>query len=143
MTQNDFHKRSKGLNEMKVSDRYQEYGPNFIKISVPPVLYLVFHEALNPFYLFQAYTVILWSLQYYWKFAVIIAVTSVISVTASVWETRRQNRNLRDKMKSESTIVVLRNGSAIEKSSKELVPGDVLLLPTSGGYMMECDAVLI
>ena len=32
---------------------------------------------------------------------------------------------------------------AIEKSSKELVPGDVLLLPTSGGYMMECDAVLI
>ena len=32
---------------------------------------------------------------------------------------------------------------AIEKSSKELVPGDVLFLPTSGGYMMECDAVLI
>ena len=32
---------------------------------------------------------------------------------------------------------------AIEKSSKELVPGDVLLLPTSGGCMMECYAVLI
>jgi hypothetical protein len=25
----------------------------------------------------------------YWKFAVIIAITSVMSVTASVWETRR------------------------------------------------------
>ena len=25
----------------------------------------------------------------YWKFAVIIAITSVLSVTASVWETRR------------------------------------------------------
>ena len=24
-----------------------------------------------------------------------------------------------------------------------MVPGDVLLLPTNGGYMMECDAVLI
>jgi hypothetical protein len=46
-------------------------------------------QGLNPFYLFQAYTVILWSLQYYWKFAVIIAITSVISVTVSVWETRR------------------------------------------------------
>ena len=53
------------------------------------ITFLFFVEGLNPFYLFQAYTVILWSLQYYWKFAVIIAMTSVISVTVSVWETRR------------------------------------------------------
>ena len=32
---------------------------------------------------------------------------------------------------------------ALEMSSKELVPGDLLLLPTNGGYMMECDAVLV
>lgn len=31
----------------------------------------------------------------------------------------------------------------MELSSKELVPGDLLLLPTGGGYMMECDAVLV
>ena len=36
-----------------------------------------------------AYTVILWTLQFYWKFAVVIAITSVVSVTFSVWETRR------------------------------------------------------
>ena len=89
MLQSDFHRRKDGLVTQTVNDRCQEYGTNFIKISVPPILYLVFHEALNPFYLFQAYTVILWSIQFYWKFAVIIAITSVISVTASVWETRR------------------------------------------------------
>jgi hypothetical protein len=54
-------------------------------------------QGLNPFYLFQAYTVILWSLQYYWKFAVIIAITSVISVTVSVWETRRVSPRCTDK----------------------------------------------
>ena len=32
---------------------------------------------------------------------------------------------------------------ATEISSKRLVPGDLILLPTSGGYMMESDAVLI
>ena len=32
---------------------------------------------------------------------------------------------------------------AIELSSVELVPGDVVFLSASGGYMMECDAVLI
>merc|ERR1719206_1569293 len=92
---------------------------------------------------FQAYTVILWTLQFYWKFAVIIAVTSVISVTVSVWETRRQNRNLRDKMKSESKVRVIRNNREVELSSVELVPGDQVLLPTNGGYTVECDAVLV
>lgn len=143
MKQSDFHKCKEGLGQLTVTDRLHEYGPNLIKISVPPVLYLVFHEALNPFYLFQAYTVILWSIQMYWKFAVIIAITSVLSVTASVWETRKQNRNLRDKMKSESSVSVLRNGAQTELSSVSLVPGDVILLPTNGGVMMECDAVLI
>ena len=33
--------------------------------------------------------------------------------------------------------------TAMEISSVELVPGDVILLSTSGGFMMECDAVLI
>ena len=112
MRQADFHKHKReGLGHLTVTDRVQEYGENLIKISVPPILYLLFHEALNPFYLFQAYTVILWSIQMYWKFAVIIALTSVVSVTASVWETRKQNRNLRDKMKSESVVDVLRNGN--------------------------------
>ena len=31
----------------------------------------------------------------------------------------------------------------MELSSKELVPGDQVLLPTNGGYTVECDAVLV
>merc|ERR1719357_1033170 len=142
LNQSDFFKMQ-GLSSSEVRARILEYGENFIKISVPPVLHLVIHEGLNPFFLFQAYTVILWTLQFYWKFAVIIAVTSVISVTVSVWETRRQNRNLRDKMKSESKVRVIRNGKEVELSSTELVPGDYILLPTNGGYTVECDAVLV
>ena len=53
------------------------------------VLFCFILQGLNPFFLFQFYTVILWTLQWYWKFAVIIAVTTVITVFASVWETRR------------------------------------------------------
>jgi len=142
MNQADFF-AVEGLEGSEVKHRLKEYGENIIKISVPPVLHLVIHEGLNPFFLFQAYTVILWSLQLYWKFAVIIAVTSVISVTVSVWETRRQNRNLRDKMKSESRVRTIRNNREVELSSKELVPGDLVLLPTTGGYTVESDCVLV
>merc|ERR1712012_250246 len=147
LNQSDFFKMQ-GLSSSEVRARILEYGENFIKISVPPVLHLVIHEGLNPFFLFQAYTVILWTLQFYWKFAVVIAITSVVSVTFSVWETRRQNRNLRDKMKSESKVRVVRSsrdgaGEEVELSSKELVPGDQILLPATGGYIVECDAVLV
>ena len=31
----------------------------------------------------------------------------------------------------------------MELSSKELVPGDQVLLPTNGGYTVECDSVLV
>ena len=48
MLASDFHKRNKGLTDNKVQDRVQEFGANFIKISVPPILYLLFHEVLYP-----------------------------------------------------------------------------------------------
>ena len=49
MLASDFHKRNKGLTDNKVQDRVQEFGANFIKISVPPILYLLFHEVQFPF----------------------------------------------------------------------------------------------
>ena len=44
MKQSEFHKAREGLNDAVVADRIEEYGTNFIKISVPPILYLVVHE---------------------------------------------------------------------------------------------------
>ena len=49
MLASDFHKRNKGLTDNKVQDRVQEFGANFIKISVPPILYLLIHEVQFPF----------------------------------------------------------------------------------------------
>ena len=48
-------------------------------------------------------------MQWYWKFAVIIAVTTVITVTLSVWETRRvslkhQTNNITDEQYLEVLI---------------------------------------
>ena len=44
MKQSQFHKCKEGLGQLTVADRLQEYGENLIRISVPGVLYLVFHE---------------------------------------------------------------------------------------------------
>ena len=44
MKQSEFHKAREGLTDLSVNDRLETYGTNFIKISVPPILYLLFHE---------------------------------------------------------------------------------------------------
>lgn len=44
MKQSEFHKCKEGLGQLTVADRFQEYGDNFIKVSVPSVLYLLLHE---------------------------------------------------------------------------------------------------
>lgn len=44
LKQADFYKVKDGLTEEAVADRFLQYGRNFIKISVPPVLHLLFHE---------------------------------------------------------------------------------------------------
>ena len=46
-----------GMSGSEVKARFLEFGENVIKISVPKVSHLVIHEGLNPFFLFQAYTV--------------------------------------------------------------------------------------
>ena len=47
MKQGQFHKCKEGLGQLSVADRLQEYGENLIRISVPGVLYLVFHEVIR------------------------------------------------------------------------------------------------
>ena len=44
MKQSHFYKCKDGLGQLMIADRLQEYGENLIKISVPGVLYLLFHE---------------------------------------------------------------------------------------------------
>ena len=42
-----------------------------------------------------------------------------------------------------SSTQVLFRTSEVELSSLDLVPGDFVLFPTTGGYTVECDAVLV
>ena len=44
MKQSHFHKCKEGLGQLTVADRLQEYGENIIRISVPGVIFLLFHE---------------------------------------------------------------------------------------------------
>ncbi|XP_055933126.1 polyamine-transporting ATPase 13A3-like [Argiope bruennichi] len=132
----------KGLDSEEARKKLQFYGLNLIKIEVTPVITLVLREIRSPFYMYQSFIVIIWFLQLYYQFGICIIILSVISVSATVWETRKQTKSLRNAMRSESVATVYRDGKEKKISSKELVPGDVLILSQTP-FTMFCDAVLI
>ncbi|ROT85511.1 hypothetical protein C7M84_012527 [Penaeus vannamei] len=141
-TFNTFHRQSGGLSEPAAKAKKALFGENFMKIEILSIWQLIVQQAYNPFYIFQAYTVILWCMQAYYLFAVCIAVLSIVTITIMVWETRRQSRALRKTVTSQSQVTVLRDGQKTSLSSRELVPGDVMLIADGLGRM-EVDAVVL
>ncbi|XP_066971293.1 polyamine-transporting ATPase 13A3-like isoform X4 [Macrobrachium rosenbergii] len=138
-----FHQMESGLTGDDVHARKALYGENFMKIEILSIWQLLVEQAVNPFYIFQVFTVILWCIQEYFAFSGCILGLSAISITVMVWQTRKQSHALRKRITTESNVMVLRDGQRNKISSRELVPGDILLLKDDSVGIMEADAVLL
>ncbi|KAL3201952.1 hypothetical protein MRX96_012220 [Rhipicephalus microplus] len=133
---------SAGLSGSDVDYQQALFGENSLSIEITPVYKLVINEVFSPFYMYQLFIVIVWMVQVYYQFAVCVVLLSIISVSVSVWQTRKQTRALKEAVHTESKVTVLRDETEVTLSSKELVPGDVVIL-SERHHIMECDAVLI
>jgi len=69
--------------------RIHLYGENVITINVKSYLQLFIEEVFNPFYVFQAFSVILWSFDDYCYYAGCIAFLTTLSVVTSLFQTRK------------------------------------------------------
>uniref|UniRef100_A0A8C4DQ71 Cation-transporting ATPase n=1 Tax=Dicentrarchus labrax TaxID=13489 RepID=A0A8C4DQ71_DICLA len=121
------------------------FGENEIAVRVPSLFKLLIKEVLNPFYIFQLFSVILWSAEDYYYYATAIVFMSVISIATSLYTIKKQYVMLHDMVAAHSVlrVSVCRGNKDIEQAmSTELVPGDVIIIPANG-MIMPCDAVLI
>uniref|UniRef100_A0A669ERF3 ATPase 13A3 n=1 Tax=Oreochromis niloticus TaxID=8128 RepID=A0A669ERF3_ORENI len=111
---------------------------------VPSLLKLLVKEVLNPFYIFQLFSIILWSFEDYYYYASAIVFMSIISIATSLYTIKKQYVMLHDMVAAHSVVrvSVCRGNKDIEQAmSTELVPGDVIVIPANG-MIMPCDAVL-
>ncbi|VDK47422.1 unnamed protein product [Anisakis simplex] len=132
-----------GLSDADVKKRFLIYGKNVIEVKLKPIIVLLFKEAISPFYIFQIFSVSVWFSDEYEIYASIIVIMSVMSITLDVYQTRKQEINLRSMVNSCETVQVIRDGGQLKViSSEQLVPGDVIVIP-SHGCTMQCDAVLM
>ncbi|XP_051809518.1 polyamine-transporting ATPase 13A3-like isoform X1 [Acanthochromis polyacanthus] len=133
-----------GLSKALQDYRRLFFGENEIAVIVPSLFKLLVKEVLNPFYVFQLFSVILWSTDSYYYYASAIVFMSIISIVTSLYTIKKQYVMLRDMVAAHSVVrvsVCRGNEDSEQAMSTELVPGDVIIIPANG-MIMPCDAIL-
>ncbi|NXR53742.1 AT132 ATPase, partial [Hippolais icterina] len=139
----DLHLCRAGLDQQEHSARRKIYGPNLIEVPVKSYARLLVEEVLNPFYIFQVLSMVLWVCDAYYYYAACIFLISTFSLGLSLHETRKQSTTLRNMAKMSVGVQVRRpGGEELVVSSAELVPGDCIRLPAAGA-LLPCDAALL
>ncbi|XP_068137276.1 probable cation-transporting ATPase 13A4 isoform X2 [Hyperolius riggenbachi] len=134
-----------GFTQQEQEMRKQICGLNRIDVEVTPILKLLFKEVLNPFYIFQAFSLSLWFATGYTEYAAILVGITLLSIVATVYSLRMQSVKLNKMVASHNhTIVtVLRKSGVVEEiESQNLVPGDVMIL-TGKRCFLPCDSILL
>ncbi|XP_075427208.1 putative cation-transporting ATPase 13A4 isoform X3 [Ascaphus truei] len=119
-------------------------GPNTIDVGIVPIWKLLFKEVLNPFYVFQLFSVCLWFAEEYIEYSVAIIIMSLVCIILSVYTLRQQSVKLHRLVASHSNIMVSvfgKHKGVFEVESCRLVPGDILII--TGNTVLPCDALLI
>ncbi|KAI3385215.1 hypothetical protein SNEBB_001957 [Seison nebaliae] len=125
------------------------YGENVLNLQLTPIWKVLLQEIISPFYIFQIFSVILWCTDQYYFYSGCIFIISVISVTLTLVQTRRNEKHLLDMVSlshDQMTNVFRRNENEtvqrIKTAASQLVPGEIIEIPKNG-CLMECDAILL
>lgn len=167
-TQENIHSHFlKGLNTNEVIYQKLIFGDCDLDIKIATVFALILKEVTDPFYIFQFFSIVLWLNNNYVKYAVVIIITTLISLIVSVWETRSNLLSIQKMAKYSCPVEVYRLNEASRRStagsarannnniaedtmeknsyrisSVELVPGDLFELPEDG-LALPCDLILV
>ncbi|XP_061456915.1 polyamine-transporting ATPase 13A2 isoform X2 [Rhineura floridana] len=142
-TCSDIQRSCCGLSTEEQAARRKIYGRNLIDVPVKSYFRLLKDEVLNPFYVFQIFSIILWSCDNYYYYAACIFVISTVSIGISLYETRKQSITLQNMVKMVVPARIHRaSGEVMTVSSVDLVPGDCIVIPLEG-MQVPCDAALL
>ncbi|KAI0408156.1 hypothetical protein F4802DRAFT_605184 [Xylaria palmicola] len=127
-----------GIDGVEKDERERVFGPNIIDIEQKSIFQLLVDEVFHPFYVFQIASLILWSLDQYYYYAICIFIMSAGSIIATLTMQR-----LRDISRFECDVRVLRNGFWANVSSSDLVPGDVYEISDPSLSQFPSDSILL
>ncbi|XP_067826649.1 cation-transporting ATPase 13A2 isoform X2 [Heptranchias perlo] len=143
LTCGDIHRLQRGLSRHHQNAKRRVYGPNVIDVPVKSYFALLIEEVLNPFYIFQIFSIILWITETYYYYAGCILFISIVSIGISLYQTHKQSVTLRNMVKLTVNVQVRRDTGEEEMvNSQDLVPGDCIVIPDDG-IQVPCDVALL
>lgn len=134
---------NRGLTRGVWEDRVLAFGKNHINLRVKTTSQVFFDEALHPFYVFQIFSIILWSLDAYYYYAACIFLISILSIVDTLIETKRTSRRLAEMSYFNCDVRVFRDEFWTHVNSGELVPGDVYEVSDPALSILPCDSILL
>ncbi|XP_073531192.1 probable cation-transporting ATPase 13A5 isoform X5 [Phyllobates terribilis] len=103
----DIHsKYSFGLIKEEQEIRKKICGLNTITVKVTPVWKILSKEIFNPFYVFQVYSVCIWIATTYYEYSVAVICMTTLSISATVYNLRKQSVKLHRMSASYNSILV-------------------------------------
>ncbi|EKX54306.1 hypothetical protein GUITHDRAFT_63632 [Guillardia theta CCMP2712] len=138
---------SQGLTTGEVKKRKRIFGLNELHVPLKSSLSLLLDEVLNPFYVFQVFSIFIWLIDGYTYYACAIAIMSIVSAVSSTYTTRRNLMRIRRMAEVRQTVTVYRQlalrreENYVEVDVSDLVPGDILIL--NGSMAAPCDLLLV
>lgn len=139
----DVQEIREGIDNEMQEDRQIVFGPNIIDINEKSTSQLLVDEVLHPFYVFQVFSILLWSFDEYYYYATCIFIISVISVGNTLIETKQTLKRMREMARFECDIRVLRSGYWTTVKSSDLSPGDIYEVSDPSINTFPCDSVLL
>ncbi|KAL1302559.1 hypothetical protein AAFC00_002941 [Neodothiora populina] len=132
-----------GIDGEEQENRERIFGKNLINIKQKTTGQLLVDEALHPFYIFQIASLVLWSVDEYYYYAVCIFIISIVSIVTTLIDTKATIRRLQEISRFECEIRVLRSGFWRHVHSSDLVPGDVYEITDPNLSEFPCDSLLL
>ncbi|CCH60603.1 hypothetical protein TBLA_0D00950 [Henningerozyma blattae CBS 6284] len=132
-----------GLTTATQEDRLIAFGKNSIDLKMKTTSEVLFQEVLHPFYVFQIFSIILWSLDEYYYYAGCIFLISVLSILDSLLETKKTSQRLSEIAHFQCEVRVFRDGFWTHINASELVPGDVYEISDPKLAIFPCDSVIL
>jgi len=145
-TESEYHKW-KGHTQKSLLGYRNIYGVNILQVSPPGFLTLLQDQLVAPFFLFQVFCVLLWSLDEYWYYAIFTLFTLLIFESTMAYHRGKSLQRLRDTLKRPFSIPVYRFGVWEDISSSELIAGDIIcftdIAVESKEHYVPCDILIL
>ena len=111
-------KYQKAIDDETAGDLQKAYGPNVIDIPPEPLLRLILRELFAPFTMFQIAAIIVWMLDNYGEYAILIGVMMAGSSFMNIREIQIQNKKIHKMTYCNFPATVIRKKSSLTSTDK-------------------------